>query len=293
MDIRLSFARLLEELQPLDSQREAARRHVTAIRSCLRSAYGLKNLFLVGSASRDTFIRGRSDVDVFAVISRKDARWGGRYVSSDTALDKLRIALKLRFPRTEVYRDVQAIVVPFADCVVDVVPAVYERPAEGGWPIFSMPDGAGSWMPTNPSRHNAYLRKEDTAAGGKIRRTAQLLKFWRECRTPRVALSSFHLELVLATTGICRGPKSYPACLAELFRALDDRECRGIRDPVGIAGYIPAAKTERQRLATVRSIRDSRYHAEAALRAEQAGKQREARRQWSIVFNSQVPCLRE
>lgn len=60
------------------------------------------------------------------------------------------------------------------------------------------------------------------------------MKFWRQCRTPGVPLSSFHIEMLLATSGICDGPKGYAACITELLQLLAQRECQGFRDPEAI-----------------------------------------------------------
>src|SRR4051812_42552250 len=117
------FERLIAKLQPSDKIHEAASRHIAVIRTRLRKDFDLKSLFVVGSVSRDTFIRGLSDVDAFAVVSRKDARWGGKYVDSSTALEGIRQALRFRFPQTNVHKDGEAIVVPFGDMNIDVVPA--------------------------------------------------------------------------------------------------------------------------------------------------------------------------
>ncbi len=283
-----SFMMLLDRIAPLQSEVDAANGHAATIRTRLETSYNLKKFQVVGSYSRGTFIRGISDVDVFAVVARDDVRWGDSYKNSGTVLDNLKRDLEGRFWNTKIYRDVNAVVVEFGDCHVDVVPAFYAGATPKGWPLYSIPDGIGGWMQTSPECHNAYIKQEDDAAGGKIKGTARLLKFWRDCRAPRVPVSSFQIEMVLASTGICRGVKSYADCVTEVLQNLAQRECRALQDPLGISGNIACVKSESQREAALASVRYSRDHAKSALSA-MVYDLAEARRQWDIVFNGKFP----
>ncbi|MEW5980099.1 MAG: nucleotidyltransferase domain-containing protein [Acidobacteriota bacterium] len=284
-----SFQILIDRIQPLQSEIDAADRHLTEIKSRLEKAFTVKSFLVVGSASRNTFIHGYSDVDLFAVVARNDLRWGGNYVSSETVLNNFRKELEGRFWNSNVYRDIHAIVVAFTDSQVDVVPAFFAGPNPNGWPLYSIPDGARGWMTTSPGYHNAYLKQKNEESRGKLRCTAQLLKFWRACRSPSVPLSSFHIEMVLAHERLCVGARSYATCVTEIFQNLASRECRGIHDPLGVSGIVPAVKSESQRLNALTSIRYSREHAKAAYTADYHGNLHEARRQWDIVFNNQFP----
>src|SRR3954451_10956339 len=98
--------------------------HIASIKSRLGKGFSLVKLVKVGSFSRGTFVLGSSDVDLFAVISRDDVRWGDGYVSSNTTLNRLKAELAARFTNTRMRRDAQAIVVEFGRCRVDVVPAI-------------------------------------------------------------------------------------------------------------------------------------------------------------------------
>lgn len=144
-------------------------------------------------------------------------------------------------------------------------------------------------MAACPARHNAYINAANLQSGGKLRRVAQLLKYWRECRSPRVPLSSFHIEMILASRGICRGVKTYAACVTEVLQNLASRECRALQDPLGIAGNIAAVKTDNQRESALASVKNARDHAKDACVADYAGDVEEAWRQWDIVFNYEFP----
>jgi hypothetical protein len=144
-------------------------------------------------------------------------------------------------------------------------------------------------MRTSPALYDAYIREANREAGGKLIQVAQFMKFWRECREPRIPLSSFHIEMILASEEVCKGVKSYAECMLDILRNLARRECRAMQDPYDIAGNIPAVKTLSQRERAQNSIVNSRDHAQSARGAELGSDLEEARRQWDIVFNGSFP----
>jgi len=290
MTVPQSFQKLLARVASTPVEETRARNRADAIKARLAQSFLLKKLFVAGSFSRGTFIHNSSDVDLFAVISRDEARHGDSYVSSKTVLDNLRTELQARYPSCTVYKDVHAIVVAYSDgCMVDVVPAIF-----GGWsnqntPIYWMPNGEGWWMNSSPPAHNTYIKKADERSGGKLKRTAKLIKYWRECRDPKIPISSFHIEMLLAAHKICDGPKGYAQCIVEAFQILADRQCRDFQDPLGLAGHIGATRSASERERALRSVVYSREHSKAAMDAEYYGNTAEAKRQWDIVFNQEFP----
>jgi hypothetical protein len=289
VNIANSFGKLVARIQPSQVEVALAQQHIATIRGRLNLAFKLRKALVGGSFSRSTFIRSNSDIDLFAIIARSEITWGGKYQNSETILDHFRTELSGRFPNTNVVRDVHAVVVPFSHGPsVDVVPAVFDRMVDNR-PQYFIPDGAAGWMPTSPETHNLFLAKANERSLGKLRRVAQIMKFWRECSSTRFALSSFHIEILLASSNICVGVKSYAACVVQILRNLAERECRAIQDPLGIAGLIPAVKTENQREDATTSIRYARDHANDACVADYASDSDEAWRQWNIVFNGNFP----
>ena len=290
MSVSASFSKLIDRIQPTQVEIQNAVQHAKQIKTRLEQSYNLKKLFSAGSFPRQTYIHSSSDIDYFAVFARDDMRWGDSYVRSSTALDNLRRDLEARYPASRVYRDVHAIVVSFSDGVkVDVVPTTFHGMTQENWPVYKMPDGAGNWMQTSPELHAKYIKEADDKSRGKLRRTAQLMKFWRECRSPKVPLSSFHIEMLLASSRLCEGAKGYAECVTELLQLLAQRECQAFRDPLQISGNIGATRSFQQRETALRSIVYSRDHAKDGLYAERHGNVQEAKRQWDIVFNGQFP----
>jgi len=189
-------------------------------------------------------------------------------------------------PNTKVGRDVHAVVVEFSDMDIDVVPAAWAGfSSQYKRPLYLIPDGNGKWMETSPEIHNGYIKLKNQESRWKLRAVAQLFKFWRVCRAPAIPISSFHIEMVLASEDICTGVKSYAECVTELLQKMAERDCAGIRDPCGISGNIAATKSEAQHATALASVKNSRDQAKGALSAEHNGKMDEALRRWDYVFN--------
>jgi hypothetical protein len=239
----------------------------------------------IGSYSRGSSVRVGSDIDLMLKLRAGERRWGDYRKSSVTVLNKVRLQLQGRFTATPVVRDKQAVVIRFSGGHrVDVVPAFYVGIGEHKNPLYAIPDGSGEWMNTSPQAHNKFIKGEDVRSGGKLLRVAKLIKYWRTRRTPHLALSSFHIELLLAESGVCVGVKRYEECLYEAFALLARRGCRAVRDPLGISGLVGAVKTEPQRVRAQRAASLASDQIRRALLAESKGKVQEADRLWHLVF---------
>jgi tRNA nucleotidyltransferase (CCA-adding enzyme) len=125
MTVSNAFQTLLARIEPRNGESRGVLSHVASVKSRLSSAFDVRKCLLIGSHSRGTSIRGRSDIDLFVVVSRNDARSGGTYVKSTTLLDNIKRELEGRFLNSDIYRDVHTITVDFKDSRVDVVPAFF------------------------------------------------------------------------------------------------------------------------------------------------------------------------
>jgi predicted nucleotidyltransferase len=287
------FQSLIRRIQPTPAELTAKYRHAAEIESCLKSARGINGVRRIGSYSRDSAVHGISDLDLLAVFTRESARWGNGYVSGATMLGRVRDALGSRFHATDAIRDGQAVVCRFRDGDIDVVPAVFEgMRAAGGVnrPLFLIPSAAGGWMPTSPEAHDVLIKEAHAKSGRKFAACVQVLKFWRDCRTPRTPISSFHLEVLFASEGTFAGVQSYQECLVAAFRTLRRRGCCAINDPMGVSGRVPAAASDpKARLATEHAA-TALDKAERALAAELSRDQETAHRYWNMVFNGKFPA---
>jgi hypothetical protein len=290
MYLAMAFAKLMRQLDPTPLSIEKGKLHASTIKQRLASTMDVASAHYIGSTTRYTAIRGASDVDYLAVIPRHQVLWGERWISSDTLVNTVRTELMGRFRQTEIRRDAQAVVVHFGGGSepVDVVPAVFHSfKLKEKVPVYLIPDGAGGWLETAPAAHSNYIKAANEKSGGKLRRVIQLLKHWRNARSPAIPLSSIHLETLLAASDICIGPKSYSLSLVEVFALFHRRACRGFQDPIGLAGVFPAACTEAKLARLIESIQHALDHSMRAYEAECRKDWREALRQWGIVFNGQ------
>jgi hypothetical protein len=206
----IALRRLAQRLQPLESEVEAAYRHVATIRARLHKSFTVAAVVRIGSHSRATAIRTHSDVDLLAVLGRKEARWGGRDVSPDSFMRRIAEDLRDRYTATAIRRDAQAVVLRFSGGAhaVDLVPGVFER-FEAGSPVYRIPGSSGEWIETSPARHNRLFRAANARSGGKLRVVSQLVKGWRFGRSPPYAASSFYTDMLLADGDLASGVKSY------------------------------------------------------------------------------------
>jgi len=291
MTIADSFNRILARCDFTDPDVTALTTHRREIETRFKNTFQVSKVEVIGSYARGTAIRQTSDLDLLAVLRKTEWHWGGSRVTSSTLLGRVREQLRGRFPSTEVGRDGQAIVVTFFDGKsVDVVPSGWIRAQADGWPLYSIPDGAGGWRETAPDSHGRYIAEADADAGGKLKNVARIFRYWRWCRLDPVPISSFHVELFMASEGMCGGAYSYAECIAGLLQRLARRECRALQDPLGISGLVPACTTEAKRAAALRSVIASADRASAAVAAEHNGDGMEARRLWKLVFNDQFPA---
>jgi hypothetical protein len=257
----------------------------------LNGSFVVSRIVPIGSHAKGTAVTRISDVDILAVLRRREARWGGGYVGSETFLRRVRDDLVGRYPATAIRRDAQAVVIGFGQGQyrVDVVPAIYHQAAPNGYPIYLIPDGAGDWQESSPEIHRAYFLSQDRRSSGKLRRVVQMLKFWARARGTPFQLGSFHLELVLAASRVAEGVMPYSRIVTLAFELLMRRDGAAFRDPSGVSGLVPAVGTEPQREVVVRALGYTAQHASAAYTAENDGDTAEAIRQWRIVFGEWFP----
>lgn len=282
------FATLVARIQPQATMLERAERRQAMIRTRLQGALRVPRFIRVGSLWKGTAIASYSDLDLFVVVSRDEARWGNAYVASSTLLRRIRRELIDRFPLTDIRRDGQAVAVGFAEGRpgVDVVPAIYEGPLDGGNPAYLIPNGTGGWLRTAPDLQKRHFDDEDTRCGGKLRRVVQVIKWWARARGRPIPLLSYHLEMLLAGAGVSRGARGYAEIVRDSFGWLATRGGAALNDPLGVSGRIVAAGTEARRQEVAQAATHAWNHARAALTAEGEGWLEEAVRQWRIVLPS-------
>jgi tRNA nucleotidyltransferase (CCA-adding enzyme) len=149
--IASAFARINADNSLTQADRDAFEKHRAGIQASISSAFEISKFEVIGSYARDSTLRGSSDLDLFTVVRKKEIERGGSIVSPLTLMNRVRTALQSTFPRTEIGRDGQAVVVEFRDGKsVDVVPAWWVRPMDNGWPVYRIPGSSSDWIDTSP-----------------------------------------------------------------------------------------------------------------------------------------------
>lgn len=95
--------------------------------------------------------------------------------------------------------------------------------------------------------------------------------------------------MLLASSDLAAGVRTYSQKFYELLALLAERQCVGLNDPLGISGRIAACSTEAKRRQAFVTVYEAAGHAKAAIRAEHGEDFGEAWRQWNIVFNDAFP----
>ena len=183
MHPRLTMLKLIRKIQPVAGERSKAIIHSLTMKSRLNKSFNLKKFTRIGSHSRGTAIKAFSDVDFMAVLSRNEAKWGGKVVNSSTVLNRLRDDLIDRYTQTTIRRDLQAVVIEFGggQHAMDVVPAIFSRFMPKIGPVYWIPDGYDEWIETSPEIHNKFIMMANERSGSKLIRVIQLLKWWAAC----------------------------------------------------------------------------------------------------------------
>lgn len=280
------FQDLLWRITPTDAELAQAEERYEEIRTRLERSFHGKPARLVGSLRKDSFVRGHSDVDIFAPLSVTEARWGENMVDSRTFLKRVRDELRVRYPSTQIQRDGQAVSLQFARGIrnFDVVPAIFVG-IQNACSLYGIPDGKGGWIATSPDMQLKRLENVAQRSGNKLPRVIKLLKWWARERPSPLPLKSFHIEMVLAHAELGVGAASYAQLTAAAFWILADRKARAFRDPFKLSGLIPAADTETKKRRVAAALSRASTLARDAVEAEALGDTRRAVRLWNHVFN--------
>lgn len=286
------FNKLLARITPNLRDLQMYARHELTVKKRLKTVFEANKIIRIGSYCRGSSIGSYSDIDLMLILERDEVRRGKEWNTSTSILNRVRNELLLRYPYTQVVRDGEAVVARFGanQRPIEVVPAFYwEHGGAMNYPIFGIPDGSGWWMRTSPQTHNKFIDDANRESGGKLKRVAQLFRFWRQCWQMPIPLSGFYAEVLLAQEGICNGGKSYAHCFNNLLAVLANRQCADIQDPMEVAEVIQAASTEEKRRRAQVAVLSSAKRAYRALLAEMNNDIGESLRLWSLVFKGGFP----
>jgi hypothetical protein len=185
-------------------------------------------------------------------------------------------------------RDGRAVALSFAGVIhtLDVLPGVSMRQSNH-YPVYSVPGADLRWVDASPQCHDALFSQANPHSGGKLRAISRLIKTWGVAVAPG-GISSLYIDMMLATSGIASGVKSYGDCLNEFFDVLVRREAHGLSDPAGGSGVILASSSIEARERLCDSVKAAADQAQAARDAQMRGENASARRQWKALFKRRL-----
>lgn len=280
------FRELLTRLTPSDTETSTASQHRTSIEACLKQNFALTTLFRTGSFGFGTSIYGYSDVDYFAEIPQIYLTQNSTYT-----LQKVRDALQARFPLTTVGVRTPAVALYFdgGDQIIEVVPADYlsEQSGYGGYRIYHIPDGNGSWVESSPEKHKGWINKLDAGLSNKVKPFIRFIKAWRYYQN--VPLSSFYIELRAAKYASTQNNIIYSGDMRDFLRYLSECELAAIQDPMGVSGLVQPCQTENQKEDALSKLNTAKTRAEKAWDSESNGYIKDAFDWWSLFYNSKFP----
>ncbi|MFF1319828.1 nucleotidyltransferase [Streptomyces chartreusis] len=265
---------LMSKYTPSSTYFDAARTHRSAIQARLDLWLGVKEMFETGSLKHGTGVWFYSDVDY--IVSLKGAR-----PTPTTALNRVRDALKDRYPNTTVRVSRPAVVCEFAkgDETVEVVPA-FEAVGGGYW----IPDPkTGDWMKSHPKDHNAYVSDVNKKHSGAAKKLARLAKTWKYKRS--VPVSSCYLEMRAAKYADGETAWVLPIDLYQYLKNLRDIQLAAMNDPTGLGSRFNAYSSESTKTDAISKLDTAISRASKAKNYYHADDHARAIEQYKLLFN--------
>jgi len=289
MNPNAALSRLADRVQPDAAEMLWARDRLAALERRMAKAFPRCRLVPIGSYSRGTAIAVHSNVDILAVLPREWATWGGRRVAPGMIIQRMAQDLSDQHCTATIRRDGRAVELSFRGAIhtLDVLPGFTVRRTTR-YPRYSVPGADLRWVDVSPQCHDALFSQANLRSGGKLRAISRLVKTWGIVVAPPGGISSLYIDMMLATSGIASGVRSYGDCLRELFNVLVRREVPGLLDPAGGSGVIVASSSLGARERLCDSVKAAADQAQATLEAQTRGDDASARRQWKVLFKRRV-----
>ncbi len=284
------FRKLILRIQPTPTDVARYEGHRRTVQTRLRSTVGAGTIQQIGSFARNTALHSGSDLDLMVQLPVESIRRGGKRIGPVTVLNRIRDQLSARYPDTDLRGSGPAVSVRFArnKYMVDVVPAIFVG-IHNSVAHYEIPSRDDRWILACPADHNRLLKAEDASTGGKLRHTCQLLKYWMRCREPKHPLHTFTAEMLIATSGICRGASSYADCFAASLEYLLEHLDATCTDPLGVSTEMMLVDTRAKLNRAASALRSSIERTMRANHAESDGNYKESVRLWDLIFNRNFP----
>tara|TARA_R110002073_G_scaffold186392_1_gene344966 strand:+ start:2074 stop:2931 length:858 start_codon:yes stop_codon:yes gene_type:complete len=258
----------------LYDKQEVSQRRGKAESALKESSLKVHHLFESGSWTHGTSVAGRSDVDYMAwAIASRPALPSSALRSAKAAVEGCDWKI------TSVQVDSPAVAVTYySEPNFDIVPAWY-RDEVRGFNVFWIPGRGDEWILSAPAAHVAYVNRQNDRLSKKVKPLVRLLKAWKY--HVNASVSSFYMEMRTAEYVAGETSIIFAIDLRSTFRKMIAEEVRGMNDPEGIVGRIPACSSDEKRRQTLASMQTALANLE---RAEAAEKQGDKSSYWGAMF---------
>jgi hypothetical protein len=289
MHPNFALRRLVDSVQPEAGEVQAIRDGFGAVRTALATAFPRSRFVPIGSHCRGTAIAVHSHVDFLARLPSDWVTWGAHRVSPVTIIHRMIESMTQLRLAPEVRPDGRGVALYFkrGTFTVDVLPGFLVRVSDS-YPVYLMPGEDNRWIEAAPESHNALFSRSNAECGAKLQAISRLVRAWRFAGRPPFEISSLYVDMMLATSDIASGVKSYGQSLSDFFRALVERELQGLSDPAGVSGVIVASSSNAALDRLYDAAKAAAAHARAALDAQLRGDNAEANHQWETIFRRRI-----
>jgi hypothetical protein len=289
MHPNFTLRRLADTVQPDESEVQAVRDRFGAVWMSLARAFPRSRFVPIGSHSRGTAIAVHSHLDFLVLLPSDWARRGAYWVSPVTIIHRMIESMMQLGLALEVRRDGRGVALNFrrGTFAVDVMPGFLVRVSDSH-PVYLVPGDDNRWIEVTPERHNAFFSRSNAECGAKLQAISRLVRAWRFACCPPLEISSLYVDMMLATSDIASGVKSYGQSLSDFFKALVERELRALSDPAGVSGVIVASSSNAALDRLYDAAKAAAAHAQAALDAQLRGDNAEANHQWETIFRRRI-----
>jgi hypothetical protein len=207
---------------------------------------GLREIFLLGSCRRGTFLRAKHDLDFCMVLNDRDFR-RFRILGPDKSLNILQEVVKGAFPKSfQVRVQNRSIGVCSSEGgeQYDFVPAFPQSTKGKG--VYIIPDrNKDDWILTSPEGHLQASKTANRLSGHTLNLLIRTAKSWSfKCGKP---LSSFHLE-TMAYSSFKAPPRSFLHGLIDLFTHLSKAILDPCPDPAGLGPPVDDNVSDKDRV---------------------------------------------
>ena len=291
MHPNFALHRLADDVRPDEKDIHLVRDRFGIVHRALSRAFPGSRFVPIGSHSRSTGIAVHSHIDFLAVLPSAWRKGGGHPVSPAAVIDRMTehmdylpsaLAADLRCDRcgVEVY-------FKGTNFALDVIPGFMVGTADQH-PVYSILGQGYRWIETSPERHNALFSNSNARSNAKLRAVSQLIKVWRYAHSPPLGISGLYVDMLLATSDVGTGVKSYGQCMKDFFSELVRERLTCLKDPAGLSDVIAPSPSKGAFERLYDAAKIAARHAQAALDAQARGTYSEANCEWDAIFKHRL-----